>query len=548
MKTKLNLKHIMLLTALNTLIFSIIALVAAKKEWNILVTIILFLCISLITTSFAITFCNKEMYCLLNEIKRNLNQFNEGNFNSQIKFRSKQRDLNEIVGQFENLRVTINNWIYELLHSAVSIEMSADKIKDTTGKTTEGMTDLNARLIYINQLFEETTNMIMEVASSTSQLVESEKSIAGNSKSAVTRVQYANDTASVGGTAVSEVSETMTQVKNNIMSTYDIIDNLEQSSSQIGTITGTIKTISEQTNMLALNAAIESARAGEHGKGFAVVSEEVRKLSEETRDAAEKINTLIYSVQTEVSNAVNSMKQVIDEVNNGVNVTENAKKNLNDIMNTVQEAVKLIEDISKDVANHTQGTDLISKSADDVVQKSMLGKESVEDMAQIMNLQLENNDLNTKRTEELLKVAHNLKDIMKKFDTTIGEQMIEVSKEIAKLLEKKDLSNEELIELTKKTGLTEIHLIDDNGIVVKSSKSKNIGYKFSNQKGTQTYEFLQILHDPSIKVNQEAAFRDEDSTLFKYTGVSMIGKKGIVQCGLNAAQMINFKGLDFKLS
>ena len=545
---KLNLKQIMLLTALNTLIFAIIATVAEKRELSFWVTIILFLCISLLTTSFAVTICNKAIYRLLNELKRNLNQFNEGNFNSQIKFHSKQRDLNEIVEQFENLRVIISNWIYELLHSAVSIEMSADKIKDTTGKTTDGMTDLHKRLIYINQLFEETTNMIMDVASSTAQLVESEKNIAGNSNSAVTRVQYANNTASLGGTAVSEASETMTQVKNNMMSTYDIINNLEQSSSQIGTITATIKTISEQTNMLALNAAIESARAGEHGKGFAVVSEEVRKLSEETRDAAEKINDLIYSVQSEVTNAVKSMKQVMEEVNNGVNVTNKAKNNLNDIMNTVQEAVLLIENISKDVVNHAHGTDLISKSADDVVQKSMLGKESVEGMAQIMNIQLENNALNTERTEELLKVAHNLKDIMKKFDTTIGEQMIEVSKEIANLLVKKDLSNEELIELTKKTGLTEIHIIDENGIVVKSSKRKNIGYQLSNQKGTQTYDFIQILNNPSIKVNQEAAFRDEDSTLFKYTGVSMIGKKGIVQCGLNASQMIHFKGLDYKLS
>ncbi len=538
----------MLLTALNTLIFAIIATVAEKRELSFWVTIILFLCISLLTTSFAVTICNKAIYRLLNELKRNLNQFNEGNFNSQIKFHSKQRDLNEIVEQFENLRVIISNWIYELLHSAVSIEMSADKIKDTTGKTTDGMTDLHKRLIYINQLFEETTNMIMDVASSTAQLVESEKNIAGNSNSAVTRVQYANNTASLGGTAVSEASETMTQVKNNMMSTYDIINNLEQSSSQIGTITATIKTISEQTNMLALNAAIESARAGEHGKGFAVVSEEVRKLSEETRDAAEKINDLIYSVQSEVTNAVKSMKQVMEEVNNGVNVTNKAKNNLNDIMNTVQEAVLLIENISKDVVNHAHGTDLISKSADDVVQKSMLGKESVEGMAQIMNIQLENNALNTERTEELLKVAHNLKNIMKKFDTTIGEQMIEVSKEIANLLVKKDLSNEELIGLTKKTGLTEIHIIDENGIVVKSSKKKNIGYQLSNQKGTQTYDFIQILNNPSIKVNQEAAFRDEDSTLFKYTGVSMIGKKGIVQCGLNASQMIHFKGLDYKLS
>jgi methyl-accepting chemotaxis protein len=353
----------MLLTALNTLIYAIISTVAEKKELSFLVTIILFLCISLLTTSFAVTICNKAIYRLLNELKRNLNQFNEGNFNSQIKFHSKQRDLNEIVEQFENLRVIINNWIYELLHSAVSIEISADKIKDTTDKTTDGMTDLNKQLIYINQLFEETTDMIMEMASSTTQLVENEKSIAGNSESAVTRVQYANDNASLGGTAVSEVSETMTQVKSNIMSTYNIMESLEKSSSEIGTITGTIKTISEQTNMLALNAAIEVARAGEHGKGFSVVADEVRKLSEETRDAADKINILICNVQSEVVRAVESMKQVMDDV------TEKAKKNLEDIMNNVQGAALLIEDISKDVANHTQGTDLISQSADDVAQK-----------------------------------------------------------------------------------------------------------------------------------------------------------------------------------
>nr|WP_308742890.1 methyl-accepting chemotaxis protein [uncultured Anaerocolumna sp.] len=548
MKTKLNLKHIMLLTALNTIIYAAVAAVAEKKGLSFLVTVFLFLCISLLITSFIVTICNREVYLLLNEIKRNLNQFNEGNFNSQIKFRSKQRDLREIIEQFENLRIIINNWIYELLHSAVSIEISADRIKDTTDKTTDGMTDLNKQLIYINQLFEETTNMIMEVASSTTQLVVNEKSIAGNSESAVTRVQYANDTASLGGTAISEVSETMTEVKNNIMSTYNIIENLEQSSSEIGTITATIKTISEQTNMLALNAAIESARAGEHGKGFSVVADEVRKLSEETRDAAEKINTLICNVQSEVVRAVDSMKQVIDDVNNGVNVTEKAKKNLEDIMNTVQGAVLLIEDISKDVANHTQGTDLISQSADDVAQKSISGKESVEEMAEIMDVQLKNNVLNTERTEKLLEVAHNLKDIMKKFDTAIGEQMLEVNMQIARLLEKKNLSNEDLIQLTKETGLTEIHIIDENGVVIKSSSYKNIGYKFSSQKGTQTYDFIRILNDPSIKVNQEAAFRDEDSTLFKYTGVSMTDKKGIVQCGLNAAQMIHFKGLDYKLA
>lgn len=103
-------------------------------------------------------------------------------------------------------------------------------------------------------------------------------------------------------------------------------------------------------------------------------------------------------------------------------------------------------------------------------------------MAEIMDVQLKNNVLNTERTEKLLEVAHNLKDIMKKFDTAIGEQMLEVNMQIARLLEKKNLSNEDLIQLTKETGLTEIHIIDENGVVIKSSSYKNIGYKFSSQK------------------------------------------------------------------
>jgi lipoate-protein ligase B len=123
--------------------------------------------------------------------------------------------------------------------------------------------------------------------------------------------------------------------------------------------------------------------------------------------------------------------------------------------------------------------------------------------------------------------------------------MLEVNMQIAKMLEKKNLSNEDLVQLTKETGLTEIHIIDENGVVIKRAVVKISAINLAIKK---VLNFIQILNDPSIKVNQEAAFRDEDSTLFKYTGLSMIGKKGIVQCGLNAAQMTHFKGMDCKLS
>jgi methyl-accepting chemotaxis protein len=424
-------------------------------------------------------------------MKRNLIQFNEGNFTGHLNNKTGQKELESVMEQFDKLKDMFNTLIYELLHSAVSIKQSAGRINSSSTRTTAEMENLNENLADIRTFFEETTGMLADVAAATTQLALSSTNITDNSACAADSVHSANNAAITGGSAVSELTGSMYQIKDNVLNASQIITQLELVTREIGEITGSITTIAGQTNMLALNAAIESARAGEHGKGFAIVSEEVRKLSDETKQAADKINNLIITIQTEVSHAVTSMKQVREEVDKGVNLSDCARDNLNNIIGAMDQTVVLMERITNDVTHQSQGTNRISESSKKLADKGHTGTASVQ--------------------------------------------------EIAKLLSETPLTSEDLVRLTKETGLTELHLI--KGEITQTSNKDILGFCFSREKGTQTYEFLEILSNPAIKVNQRFSFRQVDGKLFKYTGLSITGRPGIIQCGLDASEIVNFKGI-----
>ncbi|MDF2884306.1 MAG: methyl-accepting chemotaxis sensory transducer [Clostridiaceae bacterium] len=542
MKRKLDLIQTLLLIFTNTIISGTIILLKEKYQLQLTLSILLLFILISLFTSVILFLSSRRNHQVIYEINRTLKEFNEGNFTTEINITGKRADYLLIRDQFISLKNMFNTWINELLHSQVAVKVSADKINHTVSRTFEGMTELNFSLSEIKQFFEETSSMISDVADATGQLSSSSSAISDSSQLAVQSVQTANEAALDGGAAMSQVSDSMQQIKTNVDTAYSNILHLEQVSSQIGEITTAISSISKQTNMLALNAAIESARAGEHGKGFAVVSDEVRKLSEETSHAAQKINSLIDIVQQEVSNTVSSIEQVNNNVVSGIEVSKKASNNLKHIIQTMDNAVTLIDKISDEVSHQSRGTDLINQSTLTVAEKGQSGNSSVSDISSVMETQMEDLRLNEESTSELLKVSDNLENIMKKFDNVIGEQMLELCVKIAKLHQQKSLTNNDLTDLTTKTGLSEIHLLDKNGIITITSNTDILGFGFSSDIGTQTYDFMQILNDPALKVNQKSAFRDVDGKLFKYTGIAMLGDQGIIQCGLRASKMIAFKG------
>lgn len=541
MSKKLNLKQTLLLVGSNTLLYAFVSLTVGKSDSGIF-SIIVFVLASFILSGVIVIKTNYTIHLLIEELKRNLIQFNEGNFTGHLKINTNQKELSSVIDQFEKLKNMFNTWVYELLHSAVSIKLSANQINSSSVRTADGMEDLNQNLSEIRQFFEETTGMLTDVAAATTQLSLSSANIAQNSTHAADSVQNANNAAITGSTAVTQLSGSMYQIKDNILNASEVITKLQQVTTEIGEITGTITSIAGQTNMLALNAAIESARAGEHGRGFAVVSEEVRKLSDETRQAADKISDLIHTIQEEVSLTVIAMKQIREEVDKGVELSDNASYNLHNIMEAMSRTVNLVESISQDVNHQSQGTDTISESTQTLAGKGHTGTASVQEIASVAETRLEDVQLNNESVKELLSISDNLENVMEKFDKAIGDRMLAAGSHIAKLHAEKALTSEDLIRLTKEMGLSEIHLLNEEGVIAETSNKAILGFQFSREKGTQTYDFIEILHDSSVKVNQKFSFRDVDGKLFKYTGISIIGKPGIIQCGLAASEVVQFNG------
>ena len=152
---------------------------------------------------------------------------------------------------------------------------------------------------------------------------------------------------------------------------------LGQRSDQIGQIINVIKDIAEQTNLLALNAAIEAARAGEQGRGFAVVADEVRKLAERTALATSEISKMISAIQSETGNAVATMEKGSSEVSDGVALANQAGKSLQNINNSVKRVVDMIEQISESTRSQSETTNEITQRVEHIAEMAQENTVSV---------------------------------------------------------------------------------------------------------------------------------------------------------------------------
>ncbi|MBP2659287.1 MAG: methyl-accepting chemotaxis sensory transducer [Firmicutes bacterium] len=174
--------------------------------------------------------------------------------------------------------------------------------------------------------------------------------------------------------------EQMRNIERTVNTSAEIVTKLGDRSNEIGQIVGTISAIAGQTNLLALNAAIEAARAGEMGRGFAVVAEEVRRLAEQSKEAAEQISTLIHEIRKETDSAVTAMIAGTREVEGGtvaVNGATTAFSEIADLVNSVSGQVWTISGAMKNVIAGNQQVSLDMKNVDDISSNTSIEAQNV---------------------------------------------------------------------------------------------------------------------------------------------------------------------------
>jgi methyl-accepting chemotaxis protein len=190
------------------------------------------------------------------------------------------------------------------------------------------------------------TSQAATVATATEEMAATASDIAGNSSMAADGSSQANESAFAGSRVVGMTMQVMDRIAEKVKNSSKTVEELGRRSDQIGEIVGTIEDIADQTNLLALNAAIEAARAGEQGRGFAVVADEVRALAERTTRATKEIGEMIKTIQRETRNAVSEMERGVHEVVQGSDEARKSGEALKTILDRVENVTIQVSQIA----------------------------------------------------------------------------------------------------------------------------------------------------------------------------------------------------------
>ena len=217
---------------------------------------------------------------------------------------------------------------------------------------------------------EDASESASSMAASVEQVSVSINHVAANAGDALQMARRSGELSDQGGAVIGEAVDEMKVITAAVKNVALQIDTLGQQSTQISGVVQVIKDVADQTNLLALNAAIEAARAGEAGRGFAVVADEVRKLAERTTQATGEIAAMIASIQNSAKTAVGSMENVVTQAESGMSLAEQAGHAIIQIRESANDVVRVVSDITEAIAEQGSASQSIAQQVERVAQSA----------------------------------------------------------------------------------------------------------------------------------------------------------------------------------
>ncbi|MBI2400536.1 MAG: HAMP domain-containing protein [Deltaproteobacteria bacterium] len=317
----------------------------ASSKRNMIIAFIFMLAVIALGIFAMIIIRNKVVQPIsrLNEAITNIEKTNDLTLNIDVTSEDENGQMatafNSMIGKFHAIVKDLHSSIEHLASS--SEELSASAVQIAGGSQSQ-----SSRAAQVSTATQEMSATIIEVA----------KNVSGASDAA----REASSVAVKGGRIVAESIESMNGIADTAKESSAIISALGNRSNQIGDIVNVIDDIADQTNLLALNAAIEAARAGEQGRGFAVVADEVRKLAEKTMKATKEIGEMIKAMQNETGKAISSMQDEVHAVEKGVRLAKEAGEALSEIVSKVDVVTSMVHQVTTATEQQSAATEQIS--------------------------------------------------------------------------------------------------------------------------------------------------------------------------------------------
>jgi methyl-accepting chemotaxis protein len=281
----------------------------------------------------------------------------------------------------EEYKGNFNRYKNNINHLGESLEIMILDIKEIIKATSISTNEISSNIEEISLGTEEQSQQALEVAGAVEEMTKTILETSRNAGSAAEASKQYGDIAKNGGKVVNQTVDGMNKIAAVVKKSADTVHALGVSSKQIGDIIQVINDIADQTNLLALNAAIEAARAGEQGRGFAVVADEVRKLAERTTKATKEIASMIKQIQKDTDDAVISMEEGTSEVEKGKKLADQAGISLKQIIEGAGKVVDIVTQVAAASEEQSSASEQISKSVETISSVSQQSSASLQQIA-----------------------------------------------------------------------------------------------------------------------------------------------------------------------
>ncbi|WP_042470715.1 methyl-accepting chemotaxis protein [Bacillus ndiopicus] len=307
---------------------------------------IIALIIIILVSIIAIIYTRRSITLPLVHITKSTNVVATGDLTEPNMQVQSKDEIGQLATAFNTMKDSLKSLIGNVQSNTEQLSAAAEELSASTEQVTATSTDVARRVANTAEVSQESSNSANESASAMEETAIGVQRIAEFAQTLYSSSESARSTANNGGSIIQDAKEQIEMINHSTVQVNELVQKLTQQTAEISEMTKVITDITDQTNLLALNAAIEAARAGEHGKGFAVVADEVRKLAEQSKNSANKIVTLTTEIQLDTESVEEAVNNSLLSVKDGVRIMGEAGEAFQAIGLAIEDMTTQIEEIS----------------------------------------------------------------------------------------------------------------------------------------------------------------------------------------------------------
>ncbi|SDJ82642.1 methyl-accepting chemotaxis protein [Sediminibacillus albus] len=380
----------------------------------IFITTLVVIAISLVVGGLLIFFIIRSINHPIKELVGAAERMSDGDLSVLVNLK-RDDELGKLGQAFNQMRTNLSDVILQVREKASSLAASSEQLNASTEQNTSATEQISSSIQEVASGMDSQSNRIVESTRMAEEMSKSIQQIATSSNEVSSTTASASSAVEEGNKAIETTVGQMEFIKETVNELSGSIQGLGSHSQEISKIVDVITDIAEQTNLLALNAAIEAARAGEHGKGFAVVADEVRKLAEQSAQSTEQIRQMIGTIQSETTNAVESMKSGTTEVEKGIEVVNHAGESFTAITGFVNTVTHQIDQVTSKIQEIASGTDQFVGTFEEVAKVADFTSDGAQNVSASTQQQLASMEEITGSATSLSQMAEELQDLVKQF-------------------------------------------------------------------------------------------------------------------------------------